>query len=136
MKNGDKFGVFSLKDKQFNKRFSAFLLDCRDRFRSMPRFSTSDKTDKNVKIPRRFKPSVSCMFVIFSLTMIYNLATATAASTILAVNCGLELESPNIGVKLDSFISTFVATMYDIPSNYSKAFLEWVRNRIRPYYSI
>lgn len=54
----------------------------------------------------------------------------------LAVNCGLELESPNIGVKLDSFISTFVATMYDIPSNYSKAFLEWVRNRIRPYYSI
>ena len=54
----------------------------------------------------------------------------------LAVTCGVDITKPDLSMKLELIISTFINTLYDIPSNTYNAFIENIRNKIEPFFKI
>lgn len=54
----------------------------------------------------------------------------------LAVACGVDITKPDITTKIETIISTFLSSLYDIPSSTYNAFIESIRNKIEPFFKI
>lgn len=54
----------------------------------------------------------------------------------LAVTCGVDITQPNLILKLESIISTYLESLFDIPSNYYKGIIQSVRQKLEPLFKI
>ena len=54
----------------------------------------------------------------------------------LAVTCGVDITKPDISMKLETIISTFVNSLYDLPSSTHDSFVEAIRNKIEPFFKL
>lgn len=54
----------------------------------------------------------------------------------LAVSCGVDITSPNLTMKLESIISSYVNSLFDIPSNYYDSVIQSIRNVIEPMFKL
>lgn len=49
----------------------------------------------------------------------------------LQVTCGVDITNPNVTMKIQTILSTYLASMFDIPSNVYDKFVEGVRNKLQ-----
>ena len=54
----------------------------------------------------------------------------------LAVTCGMDITKPNVVTKIQSIFSTYLNTMFDIPTNFYNNVLDGLRNTIEPLIKI
>jgi hypothetical protein len=54
----------------------------------------------------------------------------------LAVTCGVDITQPNLSMKLESIISTYLTSLYDIPSNWYNDIIQSVRNKLMPMFKL
>lgn len=54
----------------------------------------------------------------------------------LAVTCGVDITSPNLSMKLETLISSYLNTLFDIPSNYYNSIIQDIRQLIEPMFKI
>ena len=54
----------------------------------------------------------------------------------LAVNCGMDVSRPNIMTKIESIVSTYLQSLFDVPTVFIDKIAEWLRNSFEPYTKI
>lgn len=54
----------------------------------------------------------------------------------LAVTCGMDITRPNFAMKIESIISTYKSTLFDVPSNVYDNVIQGLRNSLESYFKI